>query len=545
VQTSGNWPDRAATQLAELEDQIFWDIEATIAAATELEEAAAEHGDTVSLMRARLVRANMWMRSGANLAAAVREMWDVNQWAVENDRPAVLARSHLLLAATFHTIGDPGGCLEHALLAVETLDDTASPYAQIWHRVKLADALAWSGSSDAARERYQQAEKLAIGSGIIRLHMAVLNNSAYAEYVAGVPESAWTVAQRLLRFADEYGYELDPSDLDTIGRIQIENGFFAEAEETMHLCLERDAAGHYEAADAYAEYLLTLAAAQRGLGATARAQATLDESHRLCTERGLADVTVRVLQEQAELFAASGEFAQAFATHKEFFAAYEHLHSLQREAQARTRLAMFETAEARQDAERFREQARLDPLTSLRNRRYVDEHLPALIEDAVLTGVPLAVAILDLDHFKQINDTLSHDVGDQVLVAVARLVEAELATVAPTGFAARLGGEEFMVAMPGLGRDEAAKHLDELRLAVRSHTWEPITRDRQVTVSIGVTGTDVPDVSTQAALMSVADRHLYEAKRAGRDRVVSGSDQKKHRRRYRDARREAGGGSGT
>jgi diguanylate cyclase (GGDEF)-like protein len=524
-----------AARLRELEDQIYWDIEATMAAATEIEKAATESGDTVSLMRARLVKANMWMRGGDNLAAAVREMWEVNHWAVENHRPAVQARSHLLLAATFHTLGDPGGCLEHALLAVETLDDTASPYAQIWHRVKLADALAWSGSSDAARERYQQAEKLAIASGITRLHMAVLNNSAYAEYVAGVPENAWTVAQRLLRFADEYGYELDPSDLDTIGRIQIENGFFTDAEQTMNLCLQRNAVGHYEDADAFAEYLLTLAAAQRGMGATARAQATLDESRRLCTERGLGDVTVRVLQEQAELFAASGEFAQAFATHKEFFAAFEHLHSLQREAQARTRLAMFETAEARQDAERFREQARRDPLTSLRNRRYVDEHLPALVEDATRAGVPLAVAILDLDHFKQINDTLSHDVGDQVLVAVARLLEAELATLAPTGFAARLGGEEFMVAMPGLGRDEAAKHLDGLRIAVRSHDWEPVTRDRQVTVSIGVTATDTQDMTTQAALMSVADQHLYEAKRGGRDRVVAGSDHDPRRRRYRDA----------
>ena len=96
---------------------------------------------------------------------------------------------------------------------------------------------------------------------------------------------------------------------------------------------------------------------------------------------------VRVHQEQAELHAAREEFARAFAVHKVFFAAYNELHSLQREAQARTRQAMFETAEARQEAERFREQARRDPLTGLRNRRYVDEQLPALIEDAGVTGL--------------------------------------------------------------------------------------------------------------------------------------------------------------
>ena len=88
---------------------------------------------------------------------------------------------------------------------------------------------------------------------------------------------------------------------------------------------------------------------------------------------------------------------------------------------------MFETAEAREEAEHFREQARRDPLTGLRNRRYVDEELPALIA----AGGELTVAIVDLDHFKWVNDRLSHDVGDQVLVLVAKLLETELAAIVP------------------------------------------------------------------------------------------------------------------
>ena len=154
---------------------------------------------------------------------------------------------------------------------------------------------------------------------------------------------------------------------------------------------------------------------------------------------------VRVHQEQAELHAARGEFAAAFAVHKVFFAAYNDLHSEQREAQARTRQAMFETAEARQEAERFREQARRDPLTGLRNRRYVDEQLPGLID----ADPELTVAIVDLDRFKRVNDLLSHDVGDQVLVLVAKLLETELAAVSPDGFVARMGGEEFLMVLPG------------------------------------------------------------------------------------------------
>src|SRR4051794_41722240 len=116
-------------------------------------------------MRARLLKANMWMRRGDRLGFAVREMWEVNRWAAEHDRRPLLARTHLLLAATFHTLGDPGDCLEHALLAVELLDDTASAYAQGWHRGKLADALAWSGSAEAARGRDPQGRERARAHG--------------------------------------------------------------------------------------------------------------------------------------------------------------------------------------------------------------------------------------------------------------------------------------------------------------------------------------------------------------------------------------------
>jgi diguanylate cyclase (GGDEF)-like protein len=447
-------------------------------------------------------------------------MWDVNRWAMENGSRPVLARSHLLLAATFHHLGDPGACLDHALLAVELLDNQASPHAHVWHRIKLADALTHSGSAGAARERYQQAEKLAVELGQSRLHMAALNNCAYAECVAGETERAWKVAKRLQVVAAAHGYRLDPQDLDTIGRIQVENGRFAEAEQTMHACIARHSEGHNEDTGALANFLLTLAAAQRGLGALDRAQATLDRSQTLCAERNLAAVRVRLLREQAELNAARGDFAAAFTAHKAFFADYEHLHSLQREAQARTRQAMFETAEAREEARRFREQARRDPLTGLWNRRYVDEHLTQLIIDTTGTGTPLAVALVDLDRFKRINDTLSHDIGDQVLVTVAKLLEAEVATIAPEGFAARLGGEEFLLALPGYRLAEAGRHLDNLRLAVRSHPWGALTHSQGVTVSIGVTATDGTTGATKSQLLSVADRNLYAAKHAGRDRVV-------------------------
>jgi diguanylate cyclase (GGDEF)-like protein len=223
-----------------------------------------------------------------------------------------------------------------------------------------------------------------------------------------------------------------------------------------------------------------------------------------------------------------GDFAQAFATHKEFHAAHEAVHAIEREAQARVRHALFETTEAREQARRFREQALRDPLTMLYNRRYVDERLPILLADAARTGAPLIAALLDLDGFKRVNDTLSHDTGDQVLVTVAGLITEALRE---DELGARLGGEEFLVVLNGAGPVEAVNRLERLRLAVSAYPWRPLTGDLPVTISIGVAVAG-PD-STQASLLAVADRHLYAAKHAGRNRVRVDPDALLERRRYR------------
>jgi diguanylate cyclase (GGDEF)-like protein len=510
--------ERLDAELISLEDRFVWDVPATLAAAQRLERTAAELGDAELVVRARLLQANMWMRRG-DMAAAAHRFWEIDQWAREHGRSMLRARAQLSLATVHRHLGDPAQSLEHAVRAVEYLDDDASLHAQVWHRTKLADALAEVGSMDAARTRYAQAELLATAAGEHRLHMAVLNNFAYSEFEAGAHERAQAVAERLQAKSIRYGYPLDPADLDTIGSILNENGRFAEAERTVRACIALHNEGHHDDADALARYLLTLCRAQRGLGAADRAQATLDASRTLCLERGLGEVLVKVHQEQAELHAARGEFGQAFAVHKIFHMAYDRLHSSKREAQARTRQAMFETTEARREAERFREQARRDPLTGLRNRRYVDEQLPALVAEP---ATEVTVAILDLDRFKRINDEFSHDVGDEVLRVVGRLLEDDVAAIAPTGFAARLGGEEFLLVLPGLTATEAVDCLNQLRVAIRSYPWAPLTGRLPVTASVGVAGTHGMAAPTHRDLLTVADRNLYTAKRAGRDQVVAG-----------------------
>ncbi|MEU4618368.1 diguanylate cyclase [Actinoplanes sp. NPDC023801] len=506
-----------SAELLEIEDERSWDARAELARALRIEEDARVLGDQLLIFRARLCQANMRLRSG-DIAGAVEHMWRVHEWAVANDARVLMARTHLIWAAIHQNLGDSEQALEHALLSVELLDDESTTHMHIWHRTKLADALWAAGSMEAARLRYAQAEALAVRTGSPAL-LCLLNNHAYAEYDSGNQQRAEEVANRLLRLSDEQGEPLHPAYLDTVGAIQVGNGRYAEAEATMRLCIEQHEQGRHDDADALPEYLLTLAGAQRGLGAYDRAQQSLDSCRTLCAERDLVDVLVRVHQEQAELHAARGEFAEAFAVHKMFFAAHQNLHSLQREARTRTRQAMFETAEARQEAERFREQARRDPLTGLYNRRHVDESLPVLIE----SDPPLTVALVDLDHFKQINDSLSHNVGDEVLIEVAGILAAGVADGCPAGYTARLGGEEFLIVLPGISARRAVTLLDGIRRTVRDHDWHRLTRGLPVTVSVGVaTCADLP-APTQPTLLSTADSRLYAAKHAGRDRVVSAS----------------------
>ncbi|RZU49378.1 diguanylate cyclase (GGDEF)-like protein [Krasilnikovia cinnamomea] len=522
-------PAELSAALETLEDQIVLNIEACHATAVELERHATALGDERLLVRARLCAAGMLLRTGET-ATAARQIHALHQWAVTHGDRRLQSRTHMACGNVQRLAGDAAKMLEHALSAVELLDETATPYMQVAHRLRLAESLALNGPVDAARPRFHQTEQLARELEQWELLTVVLNNWAYVEYTGGEFARAEQVAGRLLAHAAAHGFDLDPTALDTIGGIQIENGQYAEAEQTMRLCIARYHAGYSDDADDMAEYLLTLARALRGLGELDQAQASVDSSRDLCTERNLAEVMVRVHQEQAELHAARGDFGAAFAEQKVFFEARENLRSQQREAQAQTRQVMFETAEARQEAEQFREQARRDPLTGLRNRRYVDEELPGL----VAADPDLVVAIADVDHFKRINDTLSHDAGDQVLVRVAALLDSGLARVSPGGFVARLGGEEFLLVLPATRVGAATEHLDGIRRAIGDHDWRDIAADLPVTVSIGVAGVNESTPRSQGAALSTADRNLYAAKRAGRNRVVAGTPRERRPRAYRD-----------
>ncbi|MEL6884893.1 MAG: diguanylate cyclase [Pseudomonadota bacterium] len=172
------------------------------------------------------------------------------------------------------------------------------------------------------------------------------------------------------------------------------------------------------------------------------------------------------------------------------------------------------------------EAAVVDPLTGLHNRRYAMPHLARIAERASQTGKPFAVMVADMDHFKQINDRFGHAAGDAVLVETARRLRDNVRAV---DLVARIGGEEFLIVLPGVELADAKTAAGRLCRAICSQPIQVPGLDDAIaaTVSIGLTvcDPDVPEASpmrdvTPNILLDRADKALFDAKAEGRNRVM-------------------------
>ena len=158
-----------------------------------------------------------------------------------------------------------------------------------------------------------------------------------------------------------------------------------------------------------------------------------------------------------------------------------------------------------------------DALTDLCNRRHFLELLDKEIARAERHGRPLALAIVDVDHFKRVNDEHGHIAGDGVLKQIAEVLRAH---VRGEDIAARIGGEEFAVLLPEESPDAARAFAERLREAIAAAAFAPGGEPRRMTVSIGLAGLSTAR-ATRTALMRAADEALYAAKEGGRNLVCS------------------------
>ncbi len=157
-----------------------------------------------------------------------------------------------------------------------------------------------------------------------------------------------------------------------------------------------------------------------------------------------------------------------------------------------------------------------DHLTGLANRRHFMETLEREFIRSRRTTLPLSLVMLDIDHFKKINDTYGHQRGDEVLVSVAELLQQSLR---PYDTAARYGGEEFALVLPETSLDEAFQAAERLRRQTAQKAFAGAPGDLHITASLGVAAVPGAKIGSVDHLILEADAALYRAKRNGRDRV--------------------------
>ncbi|GAM09230.1 response regulator PleD [Geobacter sp. OR-1] len=174
--------------------------------------------------------------------------------------------------------------------------------------------------------------------------------------------------------------------------------------------------------------------------------------------------------------------------------------------------------ELKRSNEMLKELSNTDPLTQLFNRRYMMEVLDREIQRTARKGSPISILLIDIDHFKKVNDTYGHQLGDVVLVNVANVIRKYLRTY---DVAARYGGEEFVAILPETPLDEAITVAERIRAATQQSSFSNKLQSLKITISIGVATFPMPGLDSVDDLIRIADEGLYRAKSEGRNRVIT------------------------
>jgi diguanylate cyclase (GGDEF)-like protein len=334
-----------------------------------------------------------------------------------------------------------------------------------------------------------------------------------------------------------------------IATLQIVRGRFDQALASLHEVLPVLANDPVHVAYG-ADALRLTAEALLGQGRHAEALGYLEQAMPLYRRTGRPAQHLAWLHERfCQAYRGLGEYDRALEHHERFHALMvEHLQT-QANARMSRLMVQFDTERAMKDgeisrlrnvelereiAERREAEAALarakaeleetnrelraisirDGLTGVFNRRYLDERLAEAFALAVRQSQPLSVMICDVDDFKQINDTFSHAVGDEVLRVIAGILRQN---VRQSDVVARFGGEEFVVLFPFATREQAVAASEKLCRLVMEHPWRTVHPALSVTLSAGVA--EANGQPNHEKLLSEADRKLYQAKRAGKNRV--------------------------
>jgi diguanylate cyclase (GGDEF)-like protein len=497
--------ETAEASIESLAARLYADHDGLAAETEDLIRSAGEAGDQRTADLARLLRADLDNRGGRvpqGVAEAQRLL------TTSHDR-LVRAHAHAVVAGGLWRIGDNGEALRHAFSASRMTTEEDPPALRVDHAIIHALQVNDQRIGALSHQEFEVAQDLAEATGRPALVLANLNNWAWCSYAHDELDAATDLMERMRAYSATTGEPLNASCADTVARILLETGHSQEAVAVAEAAIDGAAPTD---SDAVAGALLTLAEIQHRGGDTPAAVLTLTRCRETAERDGIPDTGALALRMLADCHAGLGDFRTAYQEMVDFHELWTVRRSEKSEVMARVAQAQFAVDEARRTTEEFREMAERDALTGLWNRRRSDAELAALLGTAANLE-PASVAILDLDHFKQINDTWSHATGDEVLRRLAEILRAV------PGHAGRHGGEEFILILPG-DPAVAVQTCEQVRQSLRAYAWESIAAGLTVTTSIGVTALRPDDDAL--TVVRRADDLLYAAKRGGRDRVTAG-----------------------
>jgi len=465
--------------------------------------------------------------------------------AAADGDPVSMARAQTLQARCLYAAGETDAALDLALLALQALeaagrdDDEARAAEQaamtalgvVYLQLgELQQAMQWCQRGvELARQLPAQAAYGAALDTVACVHGALAERAREAGdaeqalrcegLAVQCSEEAVVVAQQAGHVSNETSALLNLAEsLTLVGEAARALTLLDDWERRYPQALARHRSHHQ---DSYGQLCLALGRDEDAVAAFERALALgEDEAHRAV-----------ILQHLSQALERCGRWREALGH-------YKHFHRLQTSVSAERAQRSARVAAARVDIERERARARQLTASNAQLQRRAEDLSRQAHEDA-LTGLPnrrrveqllaawprtLAVAMVDVDHFKQVNDRFSHAIGDEVLRQLGAILRA---SIRPADTAARMGGEEFVVLFESGPDAQLLRAAERIRQAVAGHDWTALAAGLQVTVSIGLAradeatrGAEGAEGAEGAGVLETADRRLYAAKRAGRNRVV-------------------------
>ena len=483
------------------------DAQAALSDAAAREAAARASGHEHELADAQLCCGVLHQRIGRYDLALISLRAAVDLYQRQR-RPAGLAAARRTLGHVHDELGEYAQALAEHMHAL-ALDDASGNTSSRANTLRTIGVI-YSKAGDPEQGLGFYRDSLALSRQLgdpIGTARSLNNIGINQKNLGRLPQAREALAEALELFRAQGSSAGLSGALSNLALVHDKLGELAEAEALMREALALARTAGYPIAEVNA---------LRGLGEVllhggdlAQAQAVLDEGLKVAEAMASRPECARCHRALADVYKAQGDPAAALAHFERF---YEIERELFNEASDRKLRALQVTYQVAQLARQGNE----DGLTGAANRRHLDERLAIEFSAARQRDRRLALALVDVDDFKQVNDRWSHAIGDAVLRRVARLMRA---LCRDADLVARYGGEEFALLLPDTDVLRAATVCEKLRAGIAAHPWAEIAPALQLTVSIGVS--DDAGQADVAALLACADRRMYAAKRGGKNRVIA------------------------